>query len=90
VEGLVLTGFGAGSEDFHGVSIVPAYFVITPGGTMEGVSIAAWNRIQGEQRGLTIGLLNVADELHGVQIGLINIARNKESFRFLPLVNYHR
>ena len=37
-----------------------------------------------------IGLINIAEELHGVQIGVINIARNKSSFRVLPLVNYSR
>ena len=76
IEGLVITGFGAGTDDFKGLALAPAYFVINPGGEMRGVSIAAWNRIQGTQRGLSIGLLNVADELHGLQLGLINIARN--------------
>ena len=52
--------------------------------------MSGFNHILGRQNGLTIGLLNIADELHGLQIGLINIARNKRSFRVMPLVNYHR
>jgi hypothetical protein len=59
-------------------------------GGFEGVSIGGFNWIRGSQRGLTIGILNIAEELHGVQIGLINIARNKESFSVLPFVNWSR
>jgi hypothetical protein len=57
---------------------------------LQGVGVSAFNRVLGEQRGLTIGLLNIANELHGLQVGVINIARNKESFSVLPLLNYHR
>ena len=60
------------------------------GGTFRGVSVSAFNHIVGRQNGLTIGLLNIANELHGVQIGLINIARNKRSFRVMPFVNFNR
>ena len=90
IEGLVAAGLGAGTKELRGVSIALAYFNIQPEGRMQGVSIAAWNRIQGRQDGLTIGILNVAEELHGLQVGLINIARNKESFSVLPLFNYSR
>jgi hypothetical protein len=47
--------------------------------------------MKGSQRGLAIGIVNYAEELHGVQIGLINIARNNSSgTRVLPIVNVHR
>jgi hypothetical protein len=69
--------------------IAPFYFKAAEDGTMRGVSISAWNRTAGRQEGLTIGILNIADELHGVQIGLINIARNKARYRVLPLVNWN-
>jgi hypothetical protein len=91
ITGVVLSGVGAGAEDVHGFVLAPAYFKISEGGSLRGVSVSAFNDLRdGTQRGLTIGLLNIADELHGLQIGLINIARNKESFSVLPFVNYHR
>jgi putative ABC transport system permease protein len=46
--------------------------------------------VRGTQRGLAIGIVNIAQELHGVQVGLINTARTKPSLRVLPLVNVHR
>lgn len=55
---------------------------------MRGLSISSFNRIQGEQKGITIGLLNYARKLSGLQIGLINIAKNKSRFSVMPLVNY--
>ena len=90
ITGVAVAGFGVGGEDLRGLMIAPAYFNVTRGGEFHGVSVSAWNRIQGRQHGLTIGILNVADELHGLQVGLINIARNKKSFSVLPLVNYSR
>ncbi len=89
-----LTGFtvglAAGTKHMRGIVIARAYFRVERGGTMRGASLSAFNHIRGRQQGLTIGLLNIADELHGVQIGLINIARNKQSFSVLPFVNFNR
>lgn len=90
ITGATLTGFGVGGERVTGFVLAPAYFKIQEGGWFRGVGVSAWSRIEGRQTGLTIGLLNVAEELHGLQIGLVNIARNKESFSVLPLVNWHR
>ena len=56
--------------------MAPAYFKIADGGTLRGVSVSAFNNVRRSQRGLTIGLLN--------------IARNKKPFSVLPLLNYHR
>ena len=56
---------------------------------MRGASVSAYNRIQGRQHGLTIGIVNIADELHGVQFGLINIAKNKARFRVMPIINWN-
>jgi len=87
----VLSGVGAGGETVRGLIVAPAYFKIVEGGSFRGVSVSAFNDMrQARQHGLSIGLLNIAEELHGVQIGLINIARNKRSYSVLPLVNYHR
>jgi hypothetical protein len=86
---VVLSGAAAGGDDVRGLVIAPAYFRIADGGVLRGVTFAAVNDIRGEQRGLCIGLVNVADELHGLQVGLVNIARNKTAFRVLPLFNYN-
>jgi len=56
----------------------------TPSGMATLVSTVA------KAPGISIGLLNIAEELDGLQIGLINIARNKESFSVLPFINYSR
>jgi hypothetical protein len=57
---------------------------------LRGVSVAGYNRIKGEQHGLTVGIYNYAKRLHGVQLGLINNARNNRGLlRVLPLVNVH-
>jgi hypothetical protein len=57
---------------------------------LAGVSVSAYNRIRGPQRGLAIGLYNSAYELHGVQIGVLNRAKNnKAPFKILPLLNVH-
>ncbi len=57
---------------------------------LTGVSVSAYNRVRGPQRGLTIGLYNSAYELHGVQVGVLNRAKNNRApFKILPLVNLH-
>lgn len=93
IRGIVLSGIGAGSTEATGVFVAPAFFIVGSEeleGELEGVSVSAYNRIRGAQHGLSIGLLNIAQELHGVQIGLVNIAWNKESFPVLPIVNWSR
>jgi hypothetical protein len=70
--------------------IAPAYFHLAEGGKVEGVSISAFNRVLGEQRGLAIGLVNYASRLHGVQIGLVNWADNNPTgLKVLPVANAH-
>ncbi|MBN2542932.1 hypothetical protein JXI42_08710 [bacterium] len=59
-------------------------------GSLKGVSIAGINYIRGEQRGLTIGLFNYANELKGMQFGVINYAGNNPLLlKLLPVVNVH-
>ena len=38
--------------------------------------------------GLQVSFVNVADDLYGVQVGLVNVIRSKETFAFLPIVNW--
>jgi hypothetical protein len=85
----VSIGLGFGAQDINALILAPAYFKAIEDGTMRGVSVSAFNRTMGRQNGLTIGILNIADELHGVQVGLINIAKNKARYRVMPFVNWN-
>ena len=50
--------------------------------------MSAYNRVEGRQTGLSIGVVNYAEELHGVQIGVVNIATsNRRGLRVTPLRN---
>ena len=49
------------------------------------------DQMKGAQRGLAIGIVNFAEELHGAQVGLVNIAMNNpRATRVLPILNVHR
>ena len=80
----------------HGLVIAPALFSViggegSPGPSgFSGLSLSAVNWIRGEQRGVAVGIVNYAAELHGVQVGVVNIAgNNSPPFRVLPIVNAH-
>jgi len=93
----------AGGMDLKGVMITPAWLKIgtvnknvengrqvreEKEGTFKGVSISAFNQIRGEQRGISIGIVNHTKRLHGVQLGLINIVKeNPKGLRVLPIMN---
>ena len=92
-----ITGLAAAlsvaGADVRGVVVAPAYFRISDSegrdpGSMRGVALSAYNDIRGSMSGVSIGLVNIAQELHGLQLGLINIARNAR-FPVLPLANFH-
>jgi hypothetical protein len=88
-----ITGLGVGglavvaNEGIRGIGLA-GYSVDTH--EVGGVTVSAYNRVRGLQRGLAIGIYNSAYELHGVQIGVLNRAKNnKAPFKILPLVNVH-
>lgn len=56
-------------------------------GTGEGFQFGIFNRAR-EMSGFQLGIVNWAENLKGIQIGLINIISGKESFQFLPIVNW--
>ncbi len=103
IEGIAIAGGAVGAPTIHafalasfigathmnGLMIAPVMARLEPGGSMRGVSVSGFNYMRGEQRGLTIGLINYARDLEGMQIGVINIARNA-SVKFLPIINYHK
>src|SRR5216683_5166402 len=89
IQGLAMA-LAAGGQEIQGAVIAPAYFHLAEGGRIEGVSISAFNRVLGEQRGLAIGLVNYASRLYGVQIGLVNWADNNPTgLKVLPVANAH-
>ena len=88
VRGICLGGVGVVTEESTGASVAVGEI---RSNDLVGFGMAGYCRIKGSQRGLTIALLNHADELHGFQLGAINIARNNSGiFKVLPLINYHR
>lgn len=85
-------GLIVGGNVVKGMTIAPLYNTIKSDneriGYMTGVGISSFNHIKGHQRGLTIGILNIAHHLEGIQIGLINIAKsNKRGLKVLPIFN---
>lgn len=80
-------GYKVDSPDVRGISINPIRLKAVD---LTGVAIGGYNRVDGMQRGLTIGIFNWTRELHGVQVGLLNYAGNNEPpFRLVPILNAH-
>jgi hypothetical protein len=87
----IAAGMVVGGGNVTGVSVAALGIAVEQAGTMHGLAVSPFNVMHGTQRGLSIGLLNSARNLHGVQIGLINIAQNNpKGRRVLPLINWHR
>lgn len=87
IEGVAIGGVHVEGPWITGLAVSP---IRTRTWNLHGVSIAGYNRIKGDQFGLSIGLYNYARRLHGVQLGLINNARNNHGLlRVLPFVNVH-
>lgn len=83
--GLGISGYKTETFDFTGANFTLAWTEIQ---NLRGFSFAVYNRIYGEQDGLTIGIVNYAEELNGIQLGLINIAGNNSGiFKVLPIIN---
>jgi len=86
VTGLAVA-LAVGGMDVKGIMIAPAFFRVGDrqhdengvktfkDGTMTGLSVSAYNRIMGEQRGVAFGVVNYATRIKGFQFGLINIVK---------------
>lgn len=100
VTGLAVA-LAVGGVDVKGIMIAPAFFRVGGGnntdengvsteeeGVMKGLSISAYNRIKGEQRGVALGIVNYTRKIKGFQFGIINIVRdNPKGLRVLPIFN---
>lgn len=91
VQGIAIGGVGVGGHDLHGAFLAPITIKVDSDGVVRGMAISAFNDARtGTQRGLMIGMLNIATHLHGVQVGLLNIARgNPSGRRVLPIINWN-
>lgn len=83
-----------GGNRVVGLAIAPAMFKIGDKDIdeedveLKGVSISAFNNIQGENNGLSIGIFNIAKGGKGFQIGLLNHnPNNPKGLRWLPFFN---
>jgi hypothetical protein len=97
----IAIALAVGGVDVKGIMIAPAFFrvgggnhrnddgsVVTEEGVMTGLSVSAYNRIKGEQRGVALGVVNYTKRIKGFQFGLINIVRdNPRGLRVLPIFN---
>jgi hypothetical protein len=85
-EGLTVAGYRVRAPEARGLSVAGAY---TDVDRLAGVSVSGVHLLR-VSMGLTLGIVNWADELHGIQIGLLNRAANNRSpFRILPFLNAH-
>jgi hypothetical protein len=89
--GLALAGIGVATSEAHAIVIAPGFFRAKRSdgdAKATGVFVATVNAVQGEQRGLSIGVVNFARSLKGVQLGVLNIVADGRSPRILPLANW--
>jgi hypothetical protein len=87
VSGITLAGYRIHAPRLTGLALSIVHMTPTD---LTGIGIGGYNDVRGVQKGITIGLLNRARELHGVQIGLFNYAENNPPFfRYLPVLNLH-
>ena len=93
--GIVSVVYGDfGGAHFGAVSIVEGEFNGFQNGVLynkmrsgETFQLGLFNRA-GDIDGLQIGLVNWAENMRGIQVGLVNIISGKESFQFMPIVNW--
>lgn len=93
ITGFTAAGIGTGANRFCGVSLNAGMLRIGDGdtrGRLQGLGVAAFTHVRGRQDGVTVGFINIAEELHGVQIGLLNYAgNNPDGLKLLPGFNAH-
>lgn len=90
IEGITFGGLGVGANNIRGITLSLGRIKVVEGGELTGFSASAYNRIEGTQHGVTIGIVNYAENLRGLQIGLLNLApRNPKGRKILPFINWN-
>ncbi len=57
-------------------------------GYMKGISVSAFNHVQGDVFGICIGIFNWAYAVRGFQLGVLNhVKSNPKGLRWLPIFN---
>ena len=88
LQGLTIGGLHLRAPDIDGIALSVGY--VRAEERMRGLVTGAFNRMEEEQQGISIGIINFAQELHGLQIGVLNIAANNPSgLKVLPILNFH-
>ena len=91
IKGITFGGVGVASgRDISGVTFSLGRIMVDRRGELKGLSISSYNKILGMQTGVSIGLLNYANNLRGVQLGIINFVPNNPGWRrILPFINWN-
>jgi hypothetical protein len=90
IKGVTIAGFGVGGQSLTGLKMALGMVMVKNNGTINGLSISAFNFIKGTQKGVSIGIVNYAYRLKGIQIGLVNIVRdNPRGRKILPIINFN-
>lgn len=86
LRGVALAGVGVGADRTSALTVAAG---TTRGQVMQGVTVSVYNKWETSMEGLSIGLINITEELHGVQLGLLNVVHgNPKGRRLLPLINW--
>ncbi|MCX7797651.1 MAG: hypothetical protein N2249_03405 [Melioribacter sp.] len=87
VKGVNISGYKLETDNFCGINITAGWVELN---YLNGLSISSFHKIDGIQKGIVIGILNITEELEGFQFGLINIAKNNKGLtQVLPFINCH-
>src|SRR5258706_11638853 len=92
-----------GGVSVRGLIIAPIHLLVGPmkkfkhgddesteesNGTLKGVAISVFTKVNGQQNGVSLGVVNYARKIKDVQFGLINIVKeNPKGLRLLPIFN---
>jgi len=86
IRGFSLGGIWVRSPEIQGVTLAG---LLNNSNHLTGFAAGAVNLAWKEQRGVSVGVFNYAENLGGFEIGLLNyVAANPPLLRLLPLVNF--
>lgn len=73
-------------EKINGINI--GGLGVGAGGDVKGISVSAFNHIEGDVFGVCIGVFNWAYAIRGFQLGILNhVKSNPKGLRWLPIFN---
>ena len=85
ITGLTFGGYKLESPLITGINLAIGW---TESRELTGFTCAAYNRTDGLQKGLVIGIVNSTEDILGIQIGVLNyVAENPAGLKYLPVFN---